>query len=338
MGNQPGGGGGAGGGGGGGDAGGPSSFRSSGKGKDVEEHIARSWRYKNEVKKLYMTEDEIKKKAAEEAPLYCREDRVTQQIQGLLGDEETCVIKIYLTAPIARQKLTLPNQIGVRVLNTFGLIHMGLQVGRMRMDWMSDSLVHMRRMKSAADDDDSKNKSISAAYARIVFDPRPERVFVPNDASTRQKMAEVISLWNRTHTYGMVTGNCQDFVYAVLDAFDIRMEKPGGAFARYLEVLRLHPEKANTRFLPREFRTEFFDTHEQLEEFHQNCRKQENSPAPLDPALPQRYYLDPQEELLLKSFHRAFQFSEPVSKHGSCMFKEPTVYQAGRGSVKARKP
>lgn len=69
----------------GGGGGGPSSFRTSGKGKDVEEHIARSWRYKNEVKKLYMTEDEIKKKAAEEAPMYCREDRLKEQIQGLLG-------------------------------------------------------------------------------------------------------------------------------------------------------------------------------------------------------------------------------------------------------------
>jgi hypothetical protein len=63
MGNAPGAaGGGAGGAAGGGSSHNPSSFKPGGRGKDVESHIAQSLRYKNDVKKLYMTEDEIKKK------------------------------------------------------------------------------------------------------------------------------------------------------------------------------------------------------------------------------------------------------------------------------------
>lgn len=56
---------------------------------------------------------------------------------------------------------------------------------------MSDSVVHMRPMKSAADDDDNKEKSISAAFARIVFDPRLEQVFLPNDETTVRKVSSI---------------------------------------------------------------------------------------------------------------------------------------------------
>jgi hypothetical protein len=109
-----------------------------------------------------------------------------------------------------------------------------------------------------------------------------------------------------------------------------------GAFAKYLQVLKLHPEKANVRFLPRE-RQEVFETHEQLEEFHLKCRQQAKQPnTPLDPQTPKRYVLETEEEALLKSFHRAFQFKESLAKHDTCMFRAPTLYQPTKNKVLPR--
>lgn len=54
-------------------------------GKDVEGALIQSLRYKNDVKKLYMSDEEIKRKAQEMAPQLCREDCLRTEMQGLIG-------------------------------------------------------------------------------------------------------------------------------------------------------------------------------------------------------------------------------------------------------------
>jgi hypothetical protein len=203
----------------GGGGGGPSSFGGA-PSKNVEQLLVQSLAYQNERKNLCWSNEEIQQRAKARAPQLCRVDNITAEIQSLLAEQqgEQLAVKVYLVAPYAKAKVPLAKAIGLRLMDSFGIVHMGLQLGPLRIDWMSDSFVHIKTHKSGAGDGE--------AFARVVFDPTGKPTFVKHTEQNVMGMAEIISRWNRTSTYHMVTANCQDFIYDLLAALDIAFTPP----------------------------------------------------------------------------------------------------------------
>lgn len=141
--------------------------------KDVEALLVHSISYQNERRNRYMSDAEMLSEAQARAPKLCREDLLRAQIREILTeggaiDGNLLAVKIYLTAPLAKNRLPAVHAIGLKFLDSFGIVHMGLQIGRMRLDWMSDSFVHMKL----------KGAEQGEAFARVVLDPASSGSFV----------------------------------------------------------------------------------------------------------------------------------------------------------------
>ncbi len=177
---------------------------------------------------------------------------------------------------------------------TLGMFHSALIIGPFKIEWNDSGICVPRKIISSA-------AILTADIDHITTLERLDEVI--------SKLGEVIVRWNCTKTYKEIssdkvnTGNCQDFVDAVLESLGIRV-KFTGPLSKFVNQLR-SKGKANLAFeIDEEFQKEFglkensfkFRTHLELDEFASQILEKNKD-------FPNKYK---SYWALLKSFDRAF--------------------------------
>jgi len=169
-----------------------------------------------------------------------------------------------------------------------GFLHVGLQIGKIRLDWYSDGIVHARNLES-------KNYLETPI---VVFSPVGNTELPKNDSNLK-KICEVVVDWTKNQKYSSSKDSLA-FVTSILTKLDMTMPadimSTKTALGRYL--IHLKKSGSNLRVLIRSNETITFNSHEVLDTWH---RDNDGS-------------LSTDEVTLLKAFHRSFQFEEAAKK------------------------
>jgi len=181
-------------------------------------------------------------------------------------------------------------------MRTFPIVHLGIQLGQIRLDWFAHGVVHVR---------DTLVNSNKLEQPIIVFDPsddeQPTRELEKSE-EILDRLCEFIVHWNRDVEYTEHGFNCQDFVNALLKEFGYSIADKkitdNSPLGRYLRFLKANPTQAHRRILFRNPTAEEaeveFQTHGSLDAWH---KANELS-------------LSMDETVMLKAFHRSFQCAE----------------------------
>jgi len=187
----------------------------------------------------------------------------------------------------------------------FPVVHIGIQICNMRLDWYADGLVHARGALI--------NKTV-LEHPTVIIDPSEGTQELPKTEEIFKKICEFIVRWNTTVEYNDRHKNCQHFVNELLtvlgfESTESKIEDKT-ALGRYLRYLRDFPSEADKKFLFRADGSRVdFPTHDFLDYWHEKYSKS----------------LDHDEEQLIKAFHRAFQCEDarkdniPVEKLPLCI-------------------
>jgi len=218
---------------------------------------------------------------------------------------DIAAVRIYLSSPLTSEELNYFKQFLVLMSGSYGFVHAGVQIGNLRLDWYSDGLVHFRG--------ELETKTWMETPL-VIYDPC-DGGGLPRNEATLKKICELVVHWNLYEVFNTTRNNCQNFVKAVLKQWNLSDDNMNqdNALGRYLNHLRMHPETSAARFfIDAKGKRKEFASHFDLDEYHK-----ENFDN-----------LDTQEQMLLKSFHRAFQIEELAERNkGIDKEKQITIEQ-----------
>lgn len=169
---------------------------------------------------------------------------------------------------------------------TYGLVHVGVQIGAYIVHWFNDSLVHFT--------------DIASGSALLAADIGELNLNDLGDAAKLREVATICKDYNTTKKYDNKSCNCHTFVDDVLDTLQMKKDQVfEGQIGDYLKRLR-------TNVLAKEFidpitkEKKIFNKHCELDDYVNQLLKQ------LNMTKEQFETENPGDYSLLKAFDRAF--------------------------------
>jgi len=256
-----------------------------------------------------LTEDQLRRSQVDEIK--------AELFNQFVDSPERFSFKVYVQATKSADEWSWITKKLANHKTIFGVAHVALQIGNFRVHWLEDSWVHISEFRQTEG-------------VMLVLDPVPHGLLRVKEKSPDkeydniQTICEVISDWDRRRIYGLSSCTCVDFVMHVLKKLRINPEtsfSKGTAAWRYLRWLQAQdsPSSAPMALIRGDgiepLEAEKWHTHDELEAWHTDEKEEK---------------LQQDEKVLLKGFHRAFQYrtsNEPNPKF-TCRLGEITLQKA----------
>jgi len=255
--------------------------------KNFGETVSKSVKYEITKNDERLSSEEEKRKIEERRERDGQKGVMKEFLKNQYKDQKELTIRVFLVPLISAEsptkKLSREESFFLKLVNSFGIVHTGLQIGNQRFDWFDNSLVRIGALDFA--------NCITCIYY-----PNPKKQTIENSDQNLDKISEFIVRWNLAKQYSNTLCNCQDFVIEFLKMMDIEHISQDNPMSRYLDYIRrCPPQESAPKVLIRKQNQEIsWESHAKLDEWHI-----ENEAS-----------LSEDELHLIKTFHRAFQLEE----------------------------